>query len=438
MKTFIKNIIGSKALSAYHLLKAQVAALINGYPSEKLIVIGITGTKGKSTTANLVWAGLMGAGIKTGLTGTANIKIGDQESMNTFHMTMPSPFAIQGTFKKMVKAGCRAVILETTSQGIIQSRHKGINYDILIFTNLTPEHIDSHKTFDNYRAAKQVIFKELASHKKKNLAGFGTVPKVIIVNNDSPEAPEFAKFDADKKISFGIDTPSTLQAKNVSESETGVSFEVDGRKVDLKTLGAFNVLNALPAIGIARILNLDEAATIKGLESLELIPGRMEIMQKQPYWVIVDYAHEKISMTKALESCRKIAGADNKVIVLLGAEGGGRDKLKRAHLGNISAQLADYVVVSNVDPYDDEPKQIVDDIANIAAQNGKKDGLDLFRIEDRRAGIRKCLELAKEGDVVIITGKGAEQSMIIGGKNVPWDDRQVTREEISNVLTKGV
>lgn len=430
MKNLIKRIAGNGLLKFYHWCKANLAALLYGYPAQKLLVIGITGTKGKSTTSNFIWAGLMGAGIKTGLTGTANIKIGERESLNIYHMTMPSPFAIQKLLRQMVREECKAVVLETTSQGIQQFRHLGVNYDLLVYTNLTPEHIESHGSFENYRAAKQTIFKELAGGKRKTIEGLGMIPKTIIANADSAEVEHFLKFDADKKMTYSIEHPSDFKAEHIEESAEGISYDVNGHHLSVKILGRFNVLNTLPVVAIAESLKLDTDKVIRGIEGLSMIPGRMETLQKEPYWVIVDYAHERESMTQALESARKLANG-HKTVVLLGAEGGGRDKQKRALLGQISARLADYVVASNVDPYDDDPMQIVNDIAEAAKLNGKIDNQDLFRIADRREGIRKCLDLAKAGDVVIITGKGAEQSMILGGKNIPWDDRIVTREELA-------
>lgn len=435
MKALLKRLAGQKILLVYHRMKASLAAFIYGHPSNGLIIIGITGTKGKSTTANLLWAALTGAGIKTGLLSTANIKIGERETMNPWHMTMPSPFAIQKTLRTMRNEGCDAVVLETTSQGILQSRHKGINYDIAIFTNLTPEHIQGHGSFEKYREAKQEIFKMLRTFPHKTING-KIIPKAILANADSPEAGNFLKFDADVQYTFGVDHPADFSASHVKESPEGISFEYEGTSVNLRVIGAFNAPNALPAFGIAKLLNLDVGRIIKGLESVHLIPGRMEIIQREPFLAIVDYAHEKQSMTLALTEVRKIIPLGGRVIALLGAEGGGRDKQKRIDMGEASARLADYVVVSNVDPYEEDPMRIIDDIANVATNNGKQDGKTLYRIPDRREGIRKCLLLAKPGDVVIITGKGAEQSMLIGKTTTPWDDRSVVREELEGL--KGI
>lgn len=411
----------------YHWLMAYAAAFYYRFPSRKLIVIGITGTKGKSTTVNFVWSGLTSAGLKSGLFSTANIRIGNRESPNIYHMTMPSPFIIQKFLSHAILEKCTAAIIETTSEGILQFRHKGINYDFLIFTNLTPEHIRSHGSFENYRAAKQLIFENLSKTSRKFLNG-SKIPKVIIANADSDEALNFLKFAADKKVTYGTkNNSSDIKANNVKETKSGVAFEVNGKKISLKLLGAFNVLNALPAIALGEVLKLNEKDIIKGLEDLSAIPGRMEVMQQEPFTVIVDYAHEKESLNALLNSADALKKS-GKIILLIGAEGGGRDKTKRPIMGEVGARRADYLVVSNVDPYEERPTAIIKDIADGATSCGMKVDKNLFLIEDREEGIRKAIFLAHPGDLVLITGKGSEQSMIIGKRRIPWDDRAVLRK----------
>lgn len=402
MKSLLKKIIPEPVVLAYHYLVAWTAALVHGFPGRKMTVIGVTGTKGKTTTANFIWAVLTAGGQKTGLISTANIRIGDQSSLNYYHMTMPGRFAIQKTMARMVRAGCTHCIVETTSEGLKQFRHVGIPYRIGVFTNLTPEHLPSHGgSFEKYKTAKGKMFQHLDT---------------IIANGDDPNADYFLSFPAKKKITFH-------------------KTDFDTKKFKLGILGDFNIPNALPAIIIGRELGIPDADIARGLADLTLIPGRMEVIDEgQPFTVIVDYAHEKMSITNVLETARQMAGAEANVIILLGAEGGGRDKRKRPIMGELAGQLADYVICSNVDPYDDDPTLIVEDIAMAAEAQGKVRGKNLFVIEDRRLGIRKALELAESGNVVLITGKGAEQSMIIDGKSIPWDDRSVVREELARRL----
>ncbi|MDP1688948.1 MAG: UDP-N-acetylmuramyl-tripeptide synthetase [bacterium] len=429
MKQLIKKILPKFILYFYHYLKAYLAAIIYMFPSSKLIIIGVTGTKGKSSSANFVWAGLTGAGIKTGLLSTANFRIGDEEFLNRYHMTMPSPLVIQKMLRQMVNNNCKAAIIEITSEGIIQSRHRGINYDILVFTNLTAEHIASHGTFANYRLAKQKVFKLLNKQKRKTILQ-RLIPKTIIANADSGEVNNFIKFEADKTFTFSIINPADVRAVSIKESIEGVSFTINNNDVNLRIAGKFNVLNALPAIIIGEVLKLNSEDVIKGLENLIKIPGRMEIIQSSPFMVIVDYAHEKESLNALLDSIEAI-NKFGKIILLIGGEGGGRDKSKRAIMGEIAGKRADYLVVSNVDPYEEAPGIIINEISEGAKSAGMKIDKNLFLIENRKEGIRKALSLANLGDFVLITGKGSEQSMIIGADKIPWDDRIITKEILS-------
>ncbi|MFA6463780.1 MAG: UDP-N-acetylmuramoyl-L-alanyl-D-glutamate--2,6-diaminopimelate ligase [Candidatus Paceibacterota bacterium] len=429
MKQIIKKIVGGRILNAYHLILAYIATLFYGFPSKKIIVIGVTGTKGKTSTANFIWSALTGCGIKTGIISTANIRIGDEEKVNDFHMTMPGRFSIQRHLKKMVDLGCECVVVEITSQGLAQNRHKGIDFDIAVFTNLTPEHIESHGNFENYKQAKSILFDILSRSKNKFFKG-QEIKKTIIANADDDNADYFLSFKAEQKISFSVNKVSDMQAKNITEIEGKVNFLLNDKKIEISIPGQFNIWNALPGIAIAKVLNLNIDSAIAGIKKITNIPGRMEeIPCGLGFRVFVDYAHEKNSMTWAVKTARNLAGT-NKVIMLLGAEGGGRDKIKRSDMGEIVGRDADYVVCSNVDPYEDDPFPIADDIAKVAEKFGKIREENLFVILDRREGIKKALSLAKRGDVVMFTGKGAEQTMILGGETIPWDDRKVVREEI--------
>ncbi len=433
IKEKIKKILPNWVIPSYHFALAYLASLYYKNPSEQMIVIGITGTKGKTTAANFIWSCLMAGNKKAGLITTANIRIGEKEALNQYHMTMPGRFELQRLLSEMIEKKCQYCVIETTSEGIKQSRHIGINYDILVFTNLYREHLQSHGgSFEKYRETKGKIFANLARSPKKTVNG-KVVDKIIVFNNDSSEKNYFSSFWADKKISFGLSRDSDFYAFNIKEEENGLSFFLnDYQKYKINIDGKFNILNALVAIATSKALGLDESQIKQGLESLKTIPGRMErIEEGQNFTVFVDYAHQKESMTELLESAMSMVNKTNsKIIVLLGAEGGGRDKAKRKDMGEAVGKLADYVIVSNVDPYDDDPKEIIEDIAVAAEKLGKRRDKNLFLIEDRRLGIAKAISLAKKNDVVLITGKGSEQSMIIKGKNIPWDDRQIVKEEL--------
>ena len=436
MKKILKKLTPTFIFNVYYYLLALLGAVIYGFPSRKMVVIGVTGTKGKTSAINYIWACLAAGGVKTGLISTANIKIGEDEVLNKYHMTMPGRFVIQSLMSKMVKADCQYCLVEVTSEGIKQKRNTGIIFDTAIFTNLTPEHLPSHGgSFEKYKETKGKLFSGLTKkYKKIN----GTrIEKTIIVNNDSEFASYFGSFIADKKISFGIKKEADFQAKNVQENPQGVTFSLNNKEYGLGILGSFNVYNALPAIIVAKEAHVSDKNIALGLANLSLIPGRMEkIEEGQKFLVLVDYAHEKESITNVLTTANNLKKAGSKTIILLGAEGGGRDKAKRALMGELSGRLADYVFVTNVDPYEDDPKPIIEDIAVVAEKAGKVRGQNLFTIEDRRESIRKALSIAKENDVVLITGKGAEQSMIINGKSIPWDDRMVVREELKKILKR--
>jgi len=431
LKSKVRSLVPSFLLSWYHIIIATSGAIRYGFPARKLIVIGVTGTKGKTTTANFVWAALHGGGIKTGLIGTANIRMGDEERLNPYHMTMPGRWHIQKFLADMVKAGCTHVVMEVTSEGIKQWRHRWNDYDLAVFTNLTPEHLQAHGgSFEKYKQTKGKLFALLAKKQSKTFQG-KRVATVIIANNDSPHKDYYLNFAADKKITFGLQPGAKVQAEQLQVKTGGTEFTVGRSPFLLRIVGAFNVANALPAIIVAREFGIPDDKIRLGLEQLAVIPGRMEFINEgQPFTVIVDYAHEKESMTVAVEAARSLVQSGGRVIVHLGAEGGGRDKAKRPIMGEIVATKADLAIVGNVDPYEDDPTEICEDIAKAAEAAGMKRNERLFVIEDRRAGIKKALTLAKSGDVVLITGKGAETSIVIGGVRSAWDDRKVVREEL--------
>ncbi|MFH1564559.1 MAG: UDP-N-acetylmuramyl-tripeptide synthetase [bacterium] len=466
IKQTIKKILGERLVLAYHYFLAMFSAVYYRFPSRKMIIIGVTGTKGKTSTANFIWACLNNGGYKTGLISTANIRIGEKEFLNKYHMTMPGRFVIQKFLSQMVKDGVKCCVVETTSEGIKQYRHKGIFYDIAVFTNLYPEHLSSHGgSFEKYKQTKGKLFEGFSKNNNKIIGG-KKIEKVIIVNNDDENKDYFLNFSADRKIGFSVSTPQSPRgdcdgavkdgadcvAKDIVSVKNGVEFEVDEinltnvksstphRVLDiegkyiLNILGEFNVYNAMPAIVISSLFGIDKELIKSGLAKLNSIPGRMEqINEGQNFYVIVDYAHEKESMSAALTAVESLKSENSKVIVLLGAEGGGRDRAKRFAMGEVAGSMADFVVVSNVDPYDDDPKLILEDIAGAAEKGGKVRDKDLFVVGDRREGIAKALSLANENDIVLFTGKGAEQSMFVGGEVLDWDDRVVAREELGKL-----
>lgn len=438
IKSLIKKFVPEFLINQYHKTLALLAAFFYGYPSEKLIVIGVTGTNGKSTTVNLIAKILEHAGFKTGFTSTMNFKIAEKEWLNSKKMTMLGRFQTQKLLKQMVKAGCRYAVIETSSQGILQYRHLGINYDIAVFTNLTPEHIEAHGGFENYKKAKGELFKKLSKNKHKIIGG-RKIEKTSIINIDDEHADYFEKFKADQKYAYTTQNKSKqgfdkiINAFEIEAKGFKSKFRVNKTEFNLNLPGEFNIYNSLATICACLSQNIDLQTTKKGLEKVRNMPGRLEkIDEGQNFTVIVDYAPEPASMQQLYNFTKQLD--KDKIIHVLGSCGGGRDVARRPILGKLAGQNSDYAIVTNEDPYDDDPMQIINDIAKGAEKEGKTLNQNLFKILDRKEAIKKAFNLASQNDLVLITGKGCEQAIVVkGNKKIPWDDRKVARELLKNL-----
>lgn len=427
IKKFIKKITPYFLIQKYHKTKSLLANKIYNNPSKDIFVIGITGTKGKSTTANFIWSVLQNNNIKTGIVGTANIRIGEKEYKNTSHMTMPSPFELQKWMAKMKKENCKVIILEVTSEGIKQYRNLNISFSAGIFTNLTPEHLPSHNnSFTEYKHEKKKFFQQLENENAE----------LILVNADNKYSDEFYNYNIKNKIKISLNNYGDLNAKISTIKSTSTKFVIENEEYNIGIGGDKNVENALFAVAVGKYFNLNSENIKKGLNKIHSIPGRMEKIDiGQNFSVFVDYAHEEQSIKFLMRMGEEIIKKQNsgRIIILIGAEGGGRDKGKRKIMGEIVGEKANIVVVSNVDPYEDDPKEICEDIAVHCENKNKTRNKDLFVIEDRRNGINKALSVAKRNDIVFVTGKGSEQSITIDGKKRFWDDRLVVKEELRKI-----
>ncbi len=455
MKNFLRKLTPDFLLNWYHFGWALLGAIVYRFPSKQLKVIGITGTNGKSTVVSLISQILEETGYRVASLSSIQFKIKDKIWPNTLKMTMPGRLKLQKFLRQAVRAGCQYAVLEVTSEGIKQHRHQFIDFGTALLTNLTAEHLESHGGFDNYRRAKGKLFQKIGHQGK------------TIVNLDDPSADYFLQFKAAEKYGYVMnqkdvvagaflfatpkgspfrtrpllrkgrdpqrqpllvkrDAPRIIQARNCRVSRKGIGFSIEGVDFNLNLLGRFNIANALAAITIGLAEEIPLAKIKLALEKIKGLPGRLEIVIKEPYTVIVDYAHTPDALEKVYQTIREVF--PGRLIGLLGAAGGGRDKWKRPQLGQIAEKYLDKIVITNEDPYDEEPRSIIDQVAAGLEQKQAQ------KVLDRRQAIRQALKIARAGDIVIITGKGCEPWICVAnGKKMPWDDRQVVREEFGKI-----
>lgn len=442
----IKKFLPKSVLNLRHLFYAWWGSVKYHHPSEELFVIGVTGTSGKSTTVYFLRQLLEDVGFKVGSLTTIDFYIAGEQKMNDKKMTMLGKMQIQEYLRKMADKKCDIAIVETTSEGAVQHRHRFINYDMILLTNLYPEHIESHGSFENYKNAKLGVFRYIAGSKRKlkgtwELSAKGRislwlrnwgdcVPKTAIVNKETKEKAEFLKLSFEVKKEFG--DKSNIEAKNIIVDKDGLHFNVDERRYDVKMYGEHNIKNILAVIQIARCLQIPWNKIQNAVNKLKPAPGRIEFIseaEEHGFQVIVDYAFEPV----ALESLYKVVELlkPKRVIHVCGSTGGGRDKARREPIGQLVGKKADIFIVTDEDPYDEDPKEIMEAVTEGAVKAGKEEGKDLFKILDRKAAIEKALGLAKVGDLILITGKGSEQAMCVaGGEMIEWDDRAIVRDVI--------
>jgi UDP-N-acetylmuramyl-tripeptide synthetase len=405
----------------YHWILAFASACIYRFPSRHIKVIAITGTKGKSSTVEIINAIFEQAGYKTALTNTIRFKIGDTSKPNLYKMSMPGRGFMQRFIRNAVKAKCDYAIIEMTSQGSITYRHLFIDMDVFLFTNLSPEHIEAHGSYENYAQAKLSIARELGKSKKLN--------RILIVNADDKEAERFLACKADKKVTYSINNAEPYEIK-----EEGLTFTLKNSDKKPTTItsplsGMINLYNILAAVTVAQSQGISTEIISQAISKFRDIPGRVEQVEAgQSFKVIVDYAHTPDSLEKVYKVFRPDPHAprkEQKIIGILGGTGGGRDTWKRGEMGRIAELYCDEIILTDEDPYDEDPRKIVDDVA--AGITQKKPDI----IMDRRLAIREAISRAQPHDIIVITGKGTDP-YIMGphGAKTPWSDARVAREEI--------
>ena len=390
----------------YHAGLAHLGSILYGNTSKSLKVIGVTGTKGKSTTVFLISKIFEGAGIPVAAVGSLGFKIKEKEWPNTLKMTMPGRFKLQKFFYEAKKAGCKYVVLEVTSEGIKQKRHLGINFDCAVFTNLHKEHLESHGSYEDYYKAKQELFARTSN--------------VHVLNADDKNVELFSKFSSKRTIFYGIES-GDMRAQNLELKPDASSFDVYGTRFNINFGGRFNVLNCLSALSVTAMYGIDLPRTRAVLAEIKSIPGRMEFIQKEPFEVVIDYAHTPDSLEAVYKTLKKDS---HKLICVLGAAGGGRDKWKRPEFGRIADEYCDEIILTNEDPYEEKPEKILEEIEfGIMSQN------KVIKVLDRKDAIKTALNKAMQGGVVVITGKGSETSMAMSGDvKIPWSERDVVLE----------
>jgi len=406
---------------------ASVAAAHEGYPGRTLTVVGITGTDGKSTTAFLTLAALEAAGLTCGLLSTIETRIAGETVPLDIRLTTQEAPTVQRLLGDMVEAGCTHAIVESTSHGLAMHRLDECAFDVGVFTNLSPDHLDFHGTFEEYRKAKGLLFEAL------NSQPHGAPQRTAVLNADDPSWSYFADCTRARVVTYGIDTEDAdVRTDELIEWSDGSTFTLtagnDSIEASVRLPGRFNVANGTAAITAGAALGLDIEALAAGVASCRGVPGRMEPITGAPFDVIVDYAHTPKAMRLVLETLRPVV--IGRLIVVFGCAGE-RSPDRRSGLGRVTAELADYVVLTDEDPRSEPSEEIVEDIAIAMLAGGATEGAQFERVLDRRDAIDRALALAEEGDLVLITGKGHEQSIERADGPQPWDDREVTREQIA-------
>lgn len=402
----------------YHLSLAWGAYWWYGKPAQKLFIVGITGTKGKSSTVEILNAIFEEAGFTTAIAGTIRFKIDTENRPNLFKMTMPGRGFIQKFLREAVTKKCTHAVLEVTSEGAKLYRHKGLELNALIFTNIAPEHIESHGSYENYKRAKLSIGEELMASSKR--------PRIMVANTASELGNDFLMFPVERAL------PYTLQeAEPYTATSTETTFTWRGKKIQTPLHGAFNIENCLAAMTLAEEMGIEATVIARALERIAPIQGRVErIKSDGAFEVVVDYAHTPDSLEALYTSF-----SENKKICVLGNTGGGRDTWKRPKMAQIAEKYCDEIILTNEDPYDEDPRSIVDDMA--AGMKDKKPAIILDRREALAYALRRGRALG-ENALVLVTGKGTDP-FIMGprGTRTPWSDTRVVKEELEKLEQHG-
>lgn len=412
---------------AWHFLWDLIATILYRFPSRRITVIGVTGTNGKTTVANLIAELLEANGEKVALATTINFWLGKRKWNNLSKMTSIGRGGVQRFLRKAVNAGCSYAVLEVSSHALTQRRVWGVKFNAAVLTNITHDHLDFHGTFEEYRAAKEMLFWQLAKNTESG-------EKIAILPAEDPSVEHFLRIPEIGIITFGM-KQGDLRAENLRVRKSSQKFQVTGmeQEFELETqlLGNFNVLNILAATALALALKVRPVTIRKVLRKIKPLPGRLESIDvKQPFRVIVDFAHTPDALEKLLRTFRAVT--EGRLWIVFGATGD-RDKSKRPLMGKIANRLADEIVLTSDDPFTEDPVRI---IADVAKGIPRKDGHGFYSEIDRRKAVTYALDNAQANDTVILAGKGCEQFQVIGHKKIPWDDRRLAEKILKKRFMK--
>jgi UDP-N-acetylmuramoyl-L-alanyl-D-glutamate--2,6-diaminopimelate ligase len=418
---------------------ALLAAAFYGWPARRLRVVGVTGTDGKTTTAHLIAAVLEAAGQPCALLSSAELRTGGRARVNATHMTTLEAPEVQSLLAEGLENGDRWAVVEASSHGLALHRIDACEFDVAVFTTLGSDHLDFHRTLGEYKAAKGRLFQMLDEAADKG------VPKTAVLNADDPASDDFRRLTAARVVTYGLDAPADVAASQVHAEGPGTSFELTGAfgalPVKTRLVGRYNVYNCLAAAAAGISVGLSVEEVKAGLEGVAGVPGRMELIDAgQPFTVVVDFASTPDALTNTLTvlraGCLPAGQAGGGRLWAVFGCAGERDPGRRDGMGRAAGRLADFVVLTNEDPRSEDPDAIIEAIAAGLKEAGRSEGTDFARIPDRRQAIAYAFERAREGDIVLLAGKGSEQTMVFGDRHVPWDERVVARELLEEITQR--
>jgi len=408
-------------VDAPRMAMADIACALYGFPTRRMKTVGVTGTNGKTTVTFLIRDILRAASLRPGLVGTLRYEVG--ERLIPSSRTTPESPVLQQMFDEMLRCGCDSVVMEVSSHALVQERVRGIDFDVSVFTNLTQDHLDYHRTVDEYFQAKSRLFA------RGKLAGKDTR---MVVNIDDAWGRKLALRGGSGGLllTYGMQPEARVQAQEISASVEGIRFRAitpwGDAEIKIPMLGRFSLSNALAALATGGALGIDFETMAHALQQVEPVPGRLErIPNDRGVNVFVDYAHTPDALENVLKSLGEVTGG--RLISVFGC-GGDRDRMKRPSMGGVSTRHADVTILTSDNPRSEDPGMIIAEIAEGCENRGS-----VHRIPDRREAISEAISLASPGDCVLIAGKGHESVQVIGEESIRFDDRDVAREVLDNM-----